>query len=117
MSNSLSLWAYMRGLSDLEARGVRFGLRCIFWLAILYHAILSGHGGAERAVVRDAADAARRQIAGGVDTYCRRGPASCLSDAARLGRLLETGVDVPAASAAPAGSRHRRRGAVASATP
>lgn len=91
---------------------MRFGLRCIVWLAILYHAILSEQGGAEPArVAVVATDAARRGIAQGVDAYCRRDPGACLADAARLTSLLA------ASGPAAVEPRHRKRGALASSTP
>ena len=99
---------------------MRFGLRCIFWLAILYHAILSERGGTDTAVrtAAEAAGAARRGISEGVDAYCRREPATCLADATRLTSLLAaTPAHAQASDTTAPEPRHRRRGALASTTP
>ncbi len=93
---------------------MRFGLRCIITLAILYRAILVSQGGTDTAALSSRlADAVpmaqarvRDELASRVGAYCRSEPAACLSNAARLTGLVGD-------AAEPRRSRH---GAIAAAT-
>jgi hypothetical protein len=98
-SNSFNLCQYIRGLGQGAAKyggTVRFGLKCIIMLAILYRAILLSLGGSGAAAlssqVADAVPAAetrmRDEIAHRLETYCTRDPEACLDKAAGLTSLV-----------------------------
>lgn len=98
---------------------MRFGLKCLVTLAILYRAILVSGGGTETAALSsglgDAAATAQSRIRDAIATQvgavCRRDPATCLSETARLAALVtpdETGDPVP--------PRQHRHGAIAAPT-
>lgn len=94
-SNSFNLCQYIRGPGQGAAKyggTVRFGLKCIIMLAILYRAILLSLGGSGAAAlssqVADVVPAAetrmRDEIAQRLETYCTRDPGACLDKAAGL---------------------------------
>ena len=94
---------------------MRFGLKCVFFLAVVYRAILVSQGGPEPAELAKAAladalplaqSAARREIETRLDGYCRNDPAACLADAARLTDLVSASGPDDTPSAPP----HRRYG-------
>ena len=83
---------------------MRFALKCVITLAVLYRAILLAQGGAEPAVqlaqaVPGMQLRARDAIATRIADACRSAPATCLGEAARLTQLVSgQGNSVPATS-------------------
>ena len=117
-SNSFNLCDYIRGQANIGGV-MRFGLRCIFTLAILYRAILLSQGGAGTAALSSQMAEAvpmgqarmRDEIALRLSGYCRDDPAACLSNAARLTNLVAAG-----GTDEPIELRHPRHGAIAAST-
>jgi hypothetical protein len=87
-----------------------FFLRCIFWLSIVY-ASMSWTNGAltNRDLVQGSAKAGRvaaeavDMASSGLSVLCKRHPADCLADAARLTALVDASASpAPRAAEAPA---------------
>jgi len=108
---------------------VRFAVCCIFWLSIVYAAILRHDGNlfdpAWRSSVASAVPKAGRAVGSrlvlGLAPYCRADPSACLASATRLNRLLEASGDDETDEARAAtglrGPERRIRGAMTVVTP